>query len=173
MTTTCRADRVLPSASRGSSPVSNFISINRGPGLPEMHTCRCIRPMAVGHRIISLVRYPCRRRQSARRTPSSISTLPPLAIGVTVGELMFATLHADFSGGMYATQNTYADGSEWGCGPSYGIVCWTAADNGIPDLVFRSHVVPIPASGSVTLFALGFAGLGLPRRRRLKSSTRI
>jgi len=99
--------------------------------------------------------------------------LTPLAIGVTVGELMFATLHADFSGGMYATQNTYADGSEWGCGPSYGIVCWTAADNGIPDLVFRSHVVPIPASGSVTLFALGFAGLGLPRRRRLKSSTRI
>ena len=56
--------------------------------------------------------------------------------------MLFAALHADFNGGTFATQNTYAAGSEWGCGPAFGIICWTAADNGVHDLVFRSHVTP-------------------------------
>jgi hypothetical protein len=92
--------------------------------------------------------------------------LSPLNIAVEIGDMLFAALHADFNGGTFATLNSYAGGSEWGCGPAFGIVCWTAADNGVHDLVFRSHVTPLPTPGSLALFGLGLAGFSLYRRRR-------
>jgi hypothetical protein len=91
--------------------------------------------------------------------------LTSLNISVSAGDLVFAALSADFNGGMHSTTDLYADGREWGCGPALLAVCWTAADNGIPDLVYRSHVEPLPTSGTLALFGLGLAGLGIVRRR--------
>lgn len=91
--------------------------------------------------------------------------LTSLNISVSAGDLVFAALSADFNGGMHSTTDLYADGREWGYGPALLAVCWTAADNGIPDLVYRSHVEPLPTSGTLALFGLGLAGLGIVRRR--------
>jgi hypothetical protein len=91
--------------------------------------------------------------------------LTPLGISVSVGDLMFAALNADFSGGMHSTQDLYAGGKDWACGPTFGIPCWSTEERfGVPDLVFRSHVLPEP--GTLALLGLGIAGIGFTRRRR-------
>ena len=93
--------------------------------------------------------------------------LVPLNILVAAGDLMFAALHADFFGGMHSTLDTYADGQDWGCGPSFGIPCWSDETSfGVPDLVFRSHIETVSAPGALALFGLGLAGLGAMRRRQ-------
>ena len=94
--------------------------------------------------------------------------LTPLSIGVSVGDLMFAALSADFFGGTFSTLDTYAAGSEWGCGPDFGIVCWTAADNGIPDLVFRSFV-ELPEPGSLAVLGLGLFAITSARRQKRRA----
>lgn len=91
--------------------------------------------------------------------------LTSLNISVSAGDLVFAALSAGFNGDMHSTTDLYADGREWGCRPALLIICWTAADNGIPNLVYRSHVEPLPTSGTLALFGLGLAGLGIVRRR--------
>ena len=91
--------------------------------------------------------------------------LTSLNISVSTGDLMFAALDADFGGGMHSTRDVYSGGTEWGCGPALGIACWTQEDNGISDLVFRSHVISaIPETGAVGFLALGLAGMGAARR---------
>lgn len=90
--------------------------------------------------------------------------LTPLGIDVAVGDLMFAALSADFNGGTFATNNVYAGGSEWGCAPDFMVVCWTAADNNIADLVFSSHVVPVSAPAPLAVMALGILALASARR---------
>lgn len=93
--------------------------------------------------------------------------LTPLNILVATGDLMFAALHADFSGGMFSTADTYAGGMDWGCGPSFGIPCWSEELSlGVPDLVFRSYVETVSEPGILALFGLGLAGLGAMRRRQ-------
>lgn len=95
--------------------------------------------------------------------------LTPLGLAVSTGDLMFAALHADFAGGMYSTRDIYAGGTEWGCGPPFGITCWTPEDNSVHELVFRSFVdTGIPEPGMLAVFGLGLAGLGIARQRRLQ-----
>ncbi|MGB0631512.1 MAG: hypothetical protein ACPGRZ_12545 [Alphaproteobacteria bacterium] len=93
--------------------------------------------------------------------------LTPLSIGVNVGDRLFAALAGDFSGGILSSLDTYAGGSDWACGPAFGYPCWTEETNIVPDLVFRSHVIPVPTTGALSLFAIGLAGLGVARKRRL------
>ena len=92
--------------------------------------------------------------------------LTPLGVGVNVGEQYFAALSADFSGGIYSTADTYAGGSDWACGPTFGFPCWTEEVGSVPDLVFRSYVIPVPETGAWALFVLGAAGIGMSRARR-------
>lgn len=92
--------------------------------------------------------------------------LTPLSVGVDVGDQYFAALSADFGGGIFSTGDTYAGGSDWACGPSFGFPCWTEEVGSVPDLVFRSHVIPVPSPAALSLFALGLAGIGAARRRR-------
>lgn len=98
--------------------------------------------------------------------------LTPLNISVSVGDLMFAALNADFSGGMHSTNDIYTDGREWGCSPRHSITCWsTEAHVNVHDLVFQSHMLPesgivLPEPGTLALLGLGIAGIGFTRRRR-------
>jgi hypothetical protein len=91
--------------------------------------------------------------------------LLPLNVAVTTGDLMFAALSADFGGGTFASLDVYAAGSEWGCGPAFGIVCWTEADNRVPDLFFRSYV-EIAEPGAIVPLVAGLTLIGIVRRRR-------
>ena len=92
--------------------------------------------------------------------------LTPLGVGVNVGEQYFAALSADFSGGIHSTGDTYLGGSDWACGPTFGFPCWTEEVGSVPDLVFRSHVIPVSSPAVLSLYALGVLGIAATRRRR-------
>lgn len=94
--------------------------------------------------------------------------LTPLGVGVNVGEQYFAALSADFGGGIRSTADTYAGGSDWACGPSFGFPCWTEEVGSVPDLVFRSYVIPVPETGALALFVFGLAGIGVVRARQVR-----
>jgi hypothetical protein len=95
--------------------------------------------------------------------------LTPLSLAVSAGDLMFAALSADFYGGMYATQDFYAGGTEWGCAPAFGIACWTQEENFVRELVFQSYVeASIPEPGILALFSIGLVGLWAVSRRELQ-----
>jgi hypothetical protein len=93
----------------------------------------------------------------------------PLGIAVTAGDVLFAAItDSDFFGGMYSSGpgHAYAAGAEYGCGPGYGISCWTEQDNRIVDLMFRTYVAAAPVPATLALLIPGLAMIAARRRRR-------
>jgi hypothetical protein len=95
-----------------------------------------------------------------------------LGIAVTAGDMLFAAItDSDFFGGIYSTSafpDKYPAGAEFGCGPGYGIACWTEQDNGVVDLMFRTYVAAAPVPATLALVLPGLALIAARRRRRTR-----